>query len=357
MGRSFFFSFFWQIDHGEPCIASKIHSFIAGKLIDSVTGDVTRCSYYPPRITVCKGKRVNVQGEAVRIKPRPGIRCCDRGRFLSGNHWDYMNKGLSLGVITGSTGRWLFSKIARTIEQLAFLGICIKTAVRYRSSGRRLMYRIVVQQIYFTGVQSLELITLLALLFGGLMVVQGITQLSKLGSSDQISTLIIVVLIRELGPLLTAIIITLRSGSAIAMEIGYMNVLGEIEGLEMQGIPTLHFLAIPRLIGVTVSVICLIILFDLIALAGGFLAYYALKGVSVLKFVFDLAGNLRAADFLIVALKGITFGLTIAVVCLYHGFMAQDAITSVPPRVSRALLDCFIYCVIFSILITGSIAF
>ena len=268
-----------------------------------------------------------------------------------------MIKSLSPGAITGSVGRWLLSKIARIIKQLAFFWVCIKTAVRYRSSGRRLMYRVVVQQIYFTGVQSLELITLLALLAGGLMVVQGIIQLSKLGSPEQISILIIVILIRELGPLLTAIIIILRSGSAIAMEIGYMNVLGEIEGLEMQGIPTLHFLAVPRLIGVTVSVICLIILFDLIALTGGFLAFYALKGVSVLKFLFDLAGNLRAADFWIVALKGISFGLTIAVVCLYHGFMARDAITSVPPRVSRALLDSLIYCVIFSILITGSFGF
>jgi phospholipid/cholesterol/gamma-HCH transport system permease protein len=259
-----------------------------------------------------------------------------------------------LGAVTGSAGRWLLSPLNRVIDQLAFMWVCLKLMVRYRAYGRRLMQRILVQQIYFTGVQSLELIGLLAMLIGALVVLQGISQLNKLGSIDDLSVLIIVILVRELGPLLTAVIVILRSGSAIAMEIGYMRVLGELEGLEMQGISTMHFLGIPRLIGVATSVVCLMIVFDMVSVAGGFFAAWVIEDISVGTFLNNIAASLTFSDFVVVALKGLCFGLVIPVVCMYHGFMAEKAITNVPPRVSRALVDCLIYCVMFNIAITAA---
>lgn len=176
--------------------------------------------------------------------------------------------------------------------------------------------------------------------------------MARLGSLEVLSYLLIISLVRELGPLLTAIVVILRSGSAIALEIGYMNVLGETEGLEMQGIPTLHFLCIPRLLGVSVAVICLIIIFDLVAIAGGFFALWAYQGINVWSFLYNLAVTIRRTDFLIVLTKSLCFGLTIPVVCLYNGFMAYGSITTVPPRVSRALVDCLIYCVFFNVTIS-----
>jgi phospholipid/cholesterol/gamma-HCH transport system permease protein len=258
-------------------------------------------------------------------------------------------------ILAGYTGRWWLSKINLVIDQLAFFWVCLKSMGRYRTTGRRLMKRIIVQQIYFTGVQSVELIVLLALLIGGLVVVQGITQLVRVGQSDELSTIMILILVRELGPMLTAIVIILRSGSAITMEIGYMKVLGEIEGLEMQGIHPLHYLAVPRLIGVTLAVFCLMIIFNLVAIAGGFIAVWALEGLAIWKLLYDMAGNMNPSTFFLVAIKGISFGLIIPTVCLFKGFQAEGAITSVPPRVSQALVNCLIYCVLVSILI--SIAF
>lgn len=265
-----------------------------------------------------------------------------------------MDRTAFLQIAAGSTGRWFLSKFSRILNQLAFFWVCLKVMVRHRSEGRHVGARVLVQQVYFTGVQSLELVTFFALLFGVIMVVQGFTLLSSIGAQESLATFLIAILLRELGPLLTAIIVVLRSGSAIALEIGYMNVLGEIEGLEMQGIPTLHFLFVPRLLGVTISVVCLVIVFDLIAIAGGFFAAWILTDVNVWNLLHDLAASISRNDFIIVLAKALCFGVIIPVVCMYNGFLAKTAITSIPPRVSRALVDCLLYCVFFSVIITAA---
>ena len=265
-----------------------------------------------------------------------------------------MGNGSSIEYLTGSTGRWILSKITRTIDQAAFFWLCLRATFQYRAFGRRIMSRIIINQIYFTGVQSVGLIAALALVIGALVVTQGITQLMKVGSLDELGLMINVILIRELAPLLTAIVITLRSGSAIAMEIGYMNVLGEIEALEMQGVSTIHFLAVPRLIAVSVSVICLMIFFVTVSVAGGFFAAWSIGGVSVWSYTYNLASIISRADFALVVFKGVCFGVTIPVICLYNGYMAEGAITNVPPRVSLALVDCLIYCVVLNIIVTAA---
>ena len=256
------------------------------------------------------------------------------------------------GTITGSVGHWFLLKVNRVMGQLAFLFICLKLLLKRRQTGARLMRRVTVQQIYFTGVQSLELIVLLALLIGPLVVILSITQVSEVGNIDDVSKIILTILVRELGPLLVAVIVILRSGSAIAMEIGYMNVLGEIEGLEMMGIPSMHYLCIPRLFGVLISMFCLIVLFNLLAIYGGFLAYSYAYGINYWTFLYSLASNTSRYEFYIMILKGFFFGMIIPVICLYHGFQAQGAITNVPSRVSRALVDCLIYCIVFDIMVT-----
>lgn len=263
-----------------------------------------------------------------------------------------MPKNDHIVLVTGLTGRWLLVKVNRVLDQLAFFWLCVKILLRHRLTGYRLINRVIIQQIYFTAVQSLELIAVLALLIGTFVVVQGFHQLSRIGSQESLSTLLIAILIREMGPLLTAIIVILRSGSAIALEMGYMNVLHEIEGLEMQGIPPLHFLCIPRLVGVAIAVICLIILFDLIAIAGGYFAAWAIENLNIWNFIYNLAGAISISDFLVVVIKGVCFGFIIPTVCLYNGFRAQGAVNDIPPRVSRAMVDCLIYCVVFSLLIT-----
>lgn len=256
-------------------------------------------------------------------------------------------------LMVGSWGRWLLEKIKRVADVFGFFVVCLKTAFRDRRVGRRLMARTFVQQLYFTGVQSLELICFIAALVGGLVVIQGISQLTRVGSREALGSLLTVVIIREVGPLLTAIIVTLRSGSAIAIEMGYMTVLGEIESVEMQGIDPLHLLAIPRLVGVTVAVVCLIVFFNVVSIFGGFVAAWALVDVSFWTLFADLAREVDGVDIIVGTVKAVVFGLTIALVCMYYGFKTGQAITNIPPQVSRAMVDCFISCIVLNVAISA----
>jgi len=255
--------------------------------------------------------------------------------------------------ICGASGRWFLTKLKRPLDRLAFFWVCLKVMVRHRSLGRRVQAKILVQQIYFTGVQSVELVLFFSLLLGAVAVVWGYTLLSSIGAQDALASFLIGTLIREVGPILTAIIVILRSGSAIALEIGYMNVLGEIDGLRMQGVPALHFLTVPRLFGVAAAVICLIIIFELTAVAGGIFAAWTLVDINILDLLNELAIAIKSTDFMVVLAKGLCFGLIIPIVCMCEGFMAQEAITSIPPRVSRALVDSLLYCVFASVLISA----
>jgi phospholipid/cholesterol/gamma-HCH transport system permease protein len=205
-----------------------------------------------------------------------------------------MQAGHYLQMMTGSCGRWFLQKFYRLVDILGFFVVCLKTTLRYRHTGQKLMARTFIQQIYFTGVQSL-----------GLVIIQGIAQLTRVGSRNVLASLLTVVIIREVGPLLTAVVVTLRSGSAIAIEMGYMTVLREIESLEMQGIDPLHFLTLPRLVGVTVAVICLIVFFNVVSIFGGFVVAWTLVDVPFWALFSDLALELNGIDIIVGSVKAL----------------------------------------------------
>lgn len=257
-----------------------------------------------------------------------------------------------IDMINGSIGRFVFELLERVFDHLAFFWVCLKCMFRYRAFGRGLLFRVAVEQIYFTGVQSIMLITLIAVVSGSLLTLQSAKLLSQLGNIEGLSLLLITALVREAGPILTSIVIILRSGSAIALEIGYMNVLGEMDGLRMQGVPVIHLICMPRLIAVTTAVVCLMVFFVFAALGGGAVTMWFYNGLHPWSFFYDLAVNVQASDFHIVILKGLCFGLVIPTVCMHNGFQARGAITGVPPRVSRALVECLIYCIFLNIILS-----
>jgi phospholipid/cholesterol/gamma-HCH transport system permease protein len=264
-----------------------------------------------------------------------------------------LNVGSFFTIAAGASGRWLAQKFTDLLDLLGFFTDCLSTVIRYRHRGQWITTRAVFQQIYFTGVQSLGLICSIALLVGGLVVIQGTAQLTRVGSREGLATLLTAVVIREVGPLLTAVIVTLRSGSAIAIEMGYMTVLREIESIEMQGIHPLHLLALPRLVGVTVAVMCLSVFFDVVSTGGGFFAAWVLVDIPPWSLLNDLIRTLSGTDVMVGSVKALFFGVIISGVCLHQGFRAGEAITRVPRQVSRALVQCFISCILVNVLISA----
>ena len=249
-------------------------------------------------------------------------------------------------------GRSFLEMASEGFRMAGFLYIIFSVARRHRKDGRKVIFQDVISQIYFTGVQSMGLVFVVALLLGGLLIIQSASYITSVGE-EFFGTMVNVIIIRELGALLTAIIVLLRSGAAVATEMGYMAVLKETKGIEMMGINPIHYLAIPRVLGISISMVCLFICFIIISILGGLVLTWMITNIQMVNLAKELSQSIGAVDLLVGMIKSFFFGLFVSVVSLYHGFNAAGALTAIPPRVSKAMVEGLILCISFSVAISA----
>ena len=218
-----------------------------------------------------------------------------------------------------------------------FYRICITIFKRLRH-GRKMIRKIVVEQIYFTAVELLLLLGVIGVIFGALVIIQSYAQLSRVGISEALGQFLVVIIIRELGPMIAGVIVIFHSGTAMATEIGYMTVLGDIRAITMRGIDPIHLLAVPRLIGITIAMVCLLIYFDVVALLGGFIVSWLLTDVPFYAFIVGVAASIGGSDIIIGFIKAIFFAAIIVVVSVYRGFQVGGEITRLPRAISKSAL-------------------
>jgi phospholipid/cholesterol/gamma-HCH transport system permease protein len=253
-----------------------------------------------------------------------------------------------MGKVVGALGRRTIDSINRIADLCALTYRLLSVALPLPRTGRALIKRVIFEQVYFTAVQALPVIIPVALIIGCMMIVQFV----QLSGQVDLGKVVVLLILRELGPLITSIIVILRSATAVTIEISYMNVLHEIEALEMAGIDPFHVLCFPRLVGITSAILSLILVFDLMAIIGG---YAIVKGATILPvegFFQQIARNMVGSDIIVGMLKGFFFGITISVTSLYHGLTPKNQITQVPVATSRAAVDCFFYCLVINIFIS-----
>ncbi len=229
----------------------------------------------------------------------------------------------------------------------------LKTILTKAGQGHRIIIKIIVQQLYFSAVEVLLLLGIIGIIFGALVIIQSLAQLSKVGISEALGQFLVVIVIRELGPMITAVIVILYSGTAMATEVGYMTVLGDIRAIVMRGIDPIHFVAVPRLIGITIAMVCLLIYFDVVALLGGFIVSWLLTGIPFYTFILGVAESIGASDIIIGFIKAIFFAAIIVVVCVYRGFQVGGKITRLPRAISKSSMDCFISLLVVDLIISG----
>lgn len=225
----------------------------------------------------------------------------------------------------------------------------LRTGGRLSRAGRLVTLRVLVQQIRFTALQAVGLVTLLAALLSFLVISQSAAQLGRVGALSRIGTIMVVAVIRELGPLLTALIVVSRSGTAIAAEMATNRVMGEITALEAMGIDPYIYLVLPRVLGAVVSVACLMIVFDAVALVSGYLGA-ATTGMSVRGYTNIVLTTLSARDVWITVFKGITFGAAVALFCSFHGLAVTKGPTEIPQAVTRGVVGTIVAIFIMSAL-------
>ena len=205
------------------------------------------------------------------------------------------------------------------------------------NKGRSRINKVLLMQIYFTGNLALKLVGLVALALGATTVIPLFAQLSQFGSLDLIGKILNIVIVRELGPLITALIVISRSGTAIAAEIGTMMVNDEVNAMEMLGIDTLKFIIFPRIAGMVISMIILTIYFDAIGLIGGFIVGNLAAGITFDMFTTYVMNSITVLDILISILKSAAFGLFASAISVYFGFQAF-ASTQIPQVTTKAVM-------------------
>jgi len=214
--------------------------------------------------------------------------------------------------------------------------------------GRAMVRKVIIEQIYFTAVQALPLIIPIALLIGSVLIVQ----FALLGGQYDTGKMMVLLVIRELGPMITALIVILRSATSVTIELSYMSVGREIEAIELAGIDPMRILCVPRLIGITTAVFSLFLVFGLLAIAGGYGLVWVGTYVPVGNFYSQVSQALTATDLVVGGIKAMVFGVTITIISIYHGLVTRDQITQIPQATSRAAVQSFFFCLAWNAFIS-----
>ena len=197
-------------------------------------------------------------------------------------------------------------------------------------------------QVRFTGLDALWLVSGTALLLGAVTLIQAFSQLSGLGAQNYLGTLMVLIILRELGPLLTAVLVIGRSATAIAAELGTMQLNGEVDALATHGVNPYQYLLLPRWLGVLVSVFALVVCFDALALGGGFLVAKLKYGVTFGFYMDSVRQALSNRDFAATLLKVVLFSGAIAFHACHFGLRIQRSQTEIPQAVTKTVVSALV---------------
>lgn len=221
--------------------------------------------------------------------------------------------------------------------------------------------RNIIMQTFFTAVEIFPILFVVATLFGAITIIEVISMMGKMGFADFVGSTIVIVIIRELGPILTAFLIAGRSGSSLTAYIGSMVINDEVDALASMGVNPIRFLVMPGLIGGCIAMFIMNIFFSASAIFAGFL---------VIKVIVLVMGNilntqltwsylsteimnaLTLSDFAFMVIKPLVFGAIITTNACYQALNIQRDVRQVPKAVSRSVIKSFLYIVVADVVIS-----
>jgi phospholipid/cholesterol/gamma-HCH transport system permease protein len=248
-------------------------------------------------------------------------------------------------------GRWANTKVKDFAYALGFFFQVLKEAFLF-VRRKQVAFKVLVMQILFTGVEALGIISLIALSIGAVIIVEGGTILPRFGQTSLMYSILIIVIARELGPLLTAFIIIARSGTAITTELGNMVVSHEIEAYLSVGINPISYLVVPRVLGVTTAMVALTVYFNFFGLVGSYLVSRFVRPIPLAEYFRNLLLTLQARDVASTLVKGLVFGIIVSVVATFQGFKVKVAVTEIPRAAIKAVGQGFVLVFLADAIIT-----
>jgi phospholipid/cholesterol/gamma-HCH transport system permease protein len=212
-----------------------------------------------------------------------------------------------------------------TLDFLGFVGAVTAGYGRVVGSAKRLRLTSVVRHVYETGLTAVPIVALIAFLISVIVAYIGAQQLRKFGGEIFVVDLVTVSVLRELGVLLTAIIVAGRSGSAFAAEIGAMKLNEEVDALRAIGMDPVEVLVLPRIFGLVIALPALTVLADAMGLAGGALLSWYLVDIPLSQYIERVQGAIGETTFWVGIVKAPVFAVLIALVGTLRGMQVRSS--------------------------------
>ena len=244
-----------------------------------------------------------------------------------------------LNRLLGPAGAFVVSKAEYLINISCFVIFNLYNWLRYRRLFSRQSYRPLITQIIFSGVDAMPTIIFLSLVTGFIFTFRIIALFESV--TDTLSILIYIIGL-EAGPMIAAIILISRTGSAITVDIANMKLHREIQTMEHLGIDVNDYLIAPRIIGVTISQLSVAVFFTFLTLISGILLSGLLLSPTHFKLLLQLPDHIQPMVLLVFAIKNTLFGITIGATSCYHGLKVGVSPTEVPQQTQQAIVNMLI---------------
>lgn len=248
-------------------------------------------------------------------------------------------------------GRQAIASLSETWSLFATLKDALASDFAPGVAAKRLVHSIMLTQVMFTGVQALSLVSAIGLLIGASIIIQ--TNMMMPADGELIGRVLVAVVLRELAPLITAIVVAGRSGTAIATELGNMKVNSEVLALSSLGIDPLRYVVLPRMVGCVVSVVALMIYFSIVSLSAAFAIGIVASGASLSSFQQGVAGSVMPHDLALFFAKGLGLGTIVGWLSCHFGLQVNSSPTEVPQQASRAVVMSLLGCVVYNTALTA----
>jgi phospholipid/cholesterol/gamma-HCH transport system permease protein len=217
------------------------------------------------------------------------------------------------------------------------MGLFLSQALFYASTPPLKVSQLL-KEIRFIGFQSTLVIFLTGAFAGMVLGLQGYYTLNRFGSAALLGPMVALSLIRELGPVLTALMVTGRAGSAMTAEIGIMQITEQVDALKMMGLNPFRYLVVPKLLAGIISLPLLTAIFNVVGIFGGYLVGVKLLGVGKGTYFGEMANYVDMKDILAGIYKSLTFGVLITWICSYKGYYTGFGAEGVSRATTQAVV-------------------
>jgi len=239
-----------------------------------------------------------------------------------------------------------------TVQGLgAFALITLGVMVSKFGTAPRVIHPLMRAHLARSGIRLLPMTLFASVALGLIVIGQTVSLLQRVNATQFLGTVMVTVVVRELGPLLAALIVLSRTGTANVIELGTSRALGEVQALEALGIDPIHYLVVPRVAGMALGIFSLTVYLIIGALGSGYLwAFLQDVPLSPGEYVAQLTSALSALDFVTLALKTCLFGAIIAIVTCYHGLAQPLRLDEVSNATISAVAQSIVACMILDAL-------